>query len=148
MAQYSHYRDLRAFTSGEEFAEWERQALNPKDVLRWPHQLHSRARVADVMRDLRAGRTPALDTWTVLQELRELVVEQTKAQNAYTVYSPEEIALLRTTVDGLEDWSRLVKLLAQVRAKTSHRYDLLMQEQHQQQGYSDGWAHTSQELAA
>lgn len=146
MARHSHYNDLLKHAYSAEFAAWEQQALAPKDVLRYPKQLHSRARVAELMRDLRAGRVPALDPETVLEELRGLVLDQTKSVNCHQAYSPAELETIQANCQAEYSLTRLLLWLRNVRRVTQARYDAELAAQHEQQGFS--WPASSHDLAA
>lgn len=111
---------------GTLLAPFEKQALCPADIARTPKEAKSRQRVAEVIRCLRREEPPQLDAEQVLEELRQLVLKQTKSLNGYHAFKVEEIEVLENVVNGLHDWSRLVKLLGQIRALSMRRYNEAM----------------------
>ncbi|GAB3303463.1 hypothetical protein [Hymenobacter tenuis] len=135
----NYHRKLLGQAYSLEFAEWEKQALVPKDIFRTPSELADRARIAECMRDLRRALEPALVPATVLNELRALVVKQTKALNCAEVWKPAEVERIRSAAAKETDWSRLLLWCRNTRRETMRRYDLLMAAQYDTQGYSDGW---------
>jgi hypothetical protein len=113
----------QAVYRGTLLTDWEKKALSPKDIARTPAEVHSRCRVAEVIRALRREEPPQIEPGQVLSELKSLVLEQTKSLNCYHAFEVEEIKALELVVNGLDDWSRLVKLLGQTRELSMKRYN-------------------------
>ncbi|TGE05604.1 hypothetical protein [Hymenobacter fodinae] len=113
-------RGLLYQTEGK-FAAWEALALLPKNVN--PSEWQDRLRVAQTIHALRCGREPDLAEFVVLAELRKLILKQTKAKNAISVYEPEEIETIETNLQTRSDWSELLRWLKNVRKETDRRYN-------------------------
>lgn len=117
----------QAVYRGTLLTEWEKKALSPKDIARTPNEVHSRCRIAEVIRCLRREEPPQLDVEQVFAELQQLVLEQTKSLNCYEGFTQAEkdaladrVACLASDMDNV--WSKLVMDLGQVREISMKRY--------------------------
>jgi len=121
------YRSLLTDTYSAYFAEWEKQALIPKDLYqRTPNEVVDRQRIAHVIKCLRMEREVPYNEVAVLAELQRLVLAQTKAANCYEAFSLAEIAALEEKIQtigtGGDAWSKLLRLLRHTRSTSMQRY--------------------------